>query len=295
MRPLIAVLLVQLALGGAFAALAATGNLPFVGGSDDDAPATAATPTVNEFDSAYAFAWLRRQVRLGPRPAGSRASRRLSRQLRRALPNGRFQAVPGGLRNVIGHVRGTDPSRYVVVGAHYDTKDIPGFVGANDGASGTAAVLELARTFRPRQLRPTVVFAFFDGEESLRGTSFEATGLRGSRRAAPRFRHAEAMILLDFVGDKRLRIPREQYSSPVLWARLRVAAARVGAASVFPNATQPPILDDHVPFLRLGVPAINLIDFDFPCWHRRCDNLSGVSARSLDMVGETVVALLESF
>ena len=248
----------------------------------------------NRFNARRAFAFLRWQVRLGPRPAGSAASRRLSARLRALLPRGRFQRF-GRLRNVFGTIPGRDPRRVVVVGAHYDTKDIPGFVGANDGASGTASVLELARTFRPRQLRPTVVFAFFDGEESIPGTSFAATGLRGSRRAAPRFAHAEAMILLDFVGDKRLRIPRELYSDPVLWARLRLAAARVGAAPVFPNATQPPVLDDHVPFLRRGVPAINLIDFDFPCWHRRCDNLSAVSARSLDLVGETVVALLESF
>ena len=95
-----------------------------------------------------------RQVRLGPRPAGSPASRKLAAQLKAELPNGRFQAVPGGLRNVVGFVPGRDPSRTVVVGAHYDTKDLPGFVGANDGAGGTALVVELARTVKPRELRP---------------------------------------------------------------------------------------------------------------------------------------------
>ena len=108
--------------------------------------ATAPTPTVDRVDEQAAWSRLVRQVRLGPRPAGSPASRKLATQLKAELPNGRFQAVPGGLRNVVGFVPGRDPSRTVVVGAHYDTKDLPGFVGANDGAGGTALVVELARS-----------------------------------------------------------------------------------------------------------------------------------------------------
>jgi glutaminyl-peptide cyclotransferase len=99
-------------------------------------------------------------------------------------------------------------------------------------------------------------------------------------------------VLLDFVGDRRLEIPREQNSSPGLWRRLRSAAGRVGAARAFPDETQGAVSDDHIPFLRAGVPAIDLIDFDFRCWHRRCDDLSAVSPRSLDAVGETVYELL---
>jgi glutaminyl-peptide cyclotransferase len=247
------------------------------------------------FDERSAFSFLRRQVELGPRPAGSAASRRLAALLRARVPGGRYQRVPGGLRNVIGVVRGRNPGRVVVVGAHYDTKDIPGFVGANDGASGTAAVLQLARTIRPRELRPTVVFIFFDGEESPAGSDdFLRDGLRGSKVAARAYRNAEAMILLDFVGDRRLAIPREQGSDPRLWAQLRAAARRKGKLAAFPNRTQGTVLDDHVPFKRFGVPAIDLIDFDFPCFHRTCDDMSAVSARSLDAVGETVLELLRS-
>ncbi|MBD0330867.1 MAG: Zn-dependent exopeptidase M28 [Thermoleophilia bacterium] len=252
---------------------------------------------VDRFDAARAFAFLRWQVALGPRPAGSPASRRLAARLRARAPNARYQAVPGGLRNVIATVPGRNPRRLVVVGAHYDTKDIPGFVGANDGASATAVVLELARTVRPRRLRPTVVFIFFDGEESPAGTpggQFETAGLRGSRVAAPRFRRAEAMVLLDLVGDRDLAIPREELSSPAVWARIRRAARRVGAGPVFPPRTRPGVLDDHVPFLRQGVPSVNLIDFEFPCWHRPCDDLSAVSRRSLDAVGEAVLEYLRS-
>jgi glutaminyl-peptide cyclotransferase len=295
MRFLVAVLVVQLALVAGFAALVATDNVPFVEDGGDERAGAAVRPKADRFDSRAAYRLLREQVELGPRPAGSRASRRLGERLRRLLPRGRFEPVPGRLRNVVGRVPGRDPRRVVVVGAHYDTKDLPGFVGANDGASGTAVVTELARSLRPRRIRPTVVFILFDGEESPAGTpdlEFEQRGLRGSKVAARRYRHASAMVLLDFVGDRRLRIPREGSSDPRLWARLRRAAGQVGVARVFPPGTQGDVLDDHTPFLREGVPSIDLIDFDFSCFHRRCDDLSAVSERSLDAVGEAVGRLL---
>jgi Zn-dependent M28 family amino/carboxypeptidase len=186
---------------------------------------------------------------------------------------------------------------YVVVGAHYDTKDIPGFVGANDGASGTAVAVQLAREIEPRTLPRTVVFALFDGEESPRGTpdaQFEERGLRGSKVAAPKLRDARAMVLVDFVGDRDLSIPREGYSDEDLWRRLRAAARAAGAQSAFPDAISGAVADDHLPFLEEGVPSIDLIDFTFPCWHRTCDDLSAVSERSLDQTGETVLRLLAS-
>jgi glutaminyl-peptide cyclotransferase len=259
--------------------------------------ATGAEPAArpDRFSGGAAWSFLQRQVALGPRPAGSRASRELAAILRRSIPGGRYQAVPGGLRNVVGTIPGRNPRRKVVIGAHYDTKDLPGFVGANDGASGTAVVRQLARTIRPRQLRPTLIVVFFDGEESPRGTpdsQFERYGLRGSKVAARAFRAAESAIVLDFVGDKDLAIPRDQLSNRGLWRRLRAAAGRTGFGRHFPAREQGAVLDDHAPFIRAGTPAIDLIDFDFPCWHRRCDDLSAVSQRSLNAVGETMMAFL---
>ena len=96
------------------------------------------------------------------------------------------------------------------------------------------------------------------------------------------------------MGDRDLSTPREQSSSGALWARLRRAAKRVGAGSHFPDETQGTVLDDHTPFERRGVPSIDLIDFDFPCFHRTCDDLSAVSERSLDATGETVLQLLRT-
>ena len=186
----------------------------------------------------------------------------------------------------------------MVLGAHYDTKDLPGFVGANDGASGTAVAVQLARTISRARSRRTVVFVLFDGEESPRGTpdsQFARGACRGSRVAARRFRDARAMVLLDFVGDRRLRIPREGFSNAAALAPPpRGGAPGRGGERVPRGDRAGASLDDHLPFLEQGVPSIDLIDFDFACFHRRCDDLSAVSERSLDLTGETVLRLLAS-
>jgi glutaminyl-peptide cyclotransferase len=250
---------------------------------------------VNRFDEDAAWAFLERQVELGPRPAGSPTSRRLAAMLRASVPHGRFQAVPGGLRNVVATVPGRDPSRFVVVGAHYDTKDLQDYLGANDNASGVAVVRQLARTIRPRTLRPTLVFVFFDGEETPPGVpdaQILSRGLRGSKTAARRFARADAMILLDLVGDPQLRLRRDVRSNPQLWRRLQLAAGRVRTARYFPSRPRVEVLDDHVPFARAGVRTLPLVDLDYRCWHRECDDLGAVSKRSLDVTGETVLELL---
>ena len=299
MRFLAVLLVLTVVVGADFVVVVATDNVPFVGDASGGAPVEQEAGGADRFDEEAALALVEHQVALGPRPAGSEASRRLGRWLRAEVPRGRFQAIPGTpLRNVIGEVPGRDPGRYLVVGAHYDTKDLPGFVGANDGASGTAVVLELARTIAAGELEPTVVFAFFDGEESPAGTDdedFLEEGLRGSRVAAEAFTDAEAMVNVDFVGDRELSLPREENSDPHLWAQLRAAAERVGYGQVFPPETRAPVLDDHIPFLERGIPAIDLIDFEFDCFHEPCDDLSAISAASLDAAGESLLALLRSY
>ena len=136
----------------------------------------------------------------------------------------------------------------------------------------------------------------FDGEEPAAGLpeesrDFYRAGLRGSRAYVARHpRRTEAMILLDYVGNRGLRLPREGSSTPALWAQLRRAARRVGAARYFPDETGTTIVDDHTPFLRSGVPAVDLIDWSYP-GHELSDGLEMLSRRSLDAVGETVVTL----
>lgn len=254
-------------------------------------------PRTALFDGRAAFSELRAQIALGPRPAGSRASRRLAERLRRELPHGRFEQAGGGLRNVVGTLRGRKPA--IVVAAHYDTKDLPRFVGANDGAGGTAVVVELARALTRNWHGPELRFVLFDGEESPRGTPdsrFALRGLRGSKAYARR--HASelrAMILVDFVAQRGLSLPREAGSNPALWGRLRAAARRAGVGAAFPATQVSEIYDDHTPFARVGIPSIDLIDFDFPCFHRTCDDLRAVSERSLDTAGEALAQLLRSY
>ena len=266
-------------------------------GAGAASPPAAPVPTADRFDAGRAWADLRMQVALGPRPAGSPASRTLAERLRRALPGGRFEPVPGGLRNVVGALPGR--GKAILVAAHYDTKDIPGFVGANDGAGGTATVLEVARALRRAggpACQRRVRFVMLDGEESPGpgdDGDFARTGLRGSRadaaRTAGRIHRA---IVVNFVADADLSLPREALSDPALWAQLRVAAARVGVGRVFPARVAPGVLDDHLPYRQRGVPAIDLIDFDYPPWHTVGDDLDAVSPRSLDAVGEALVAML---
>jgi hypothetical protein len=303
---LVVALLVQLVIGGFFVWLASTDFDWFR--SDDDGPdAARVTPAasviprarVDRFDGARAFALLREQVEeYGPRPAGSRSLRRLALKLEALLPGGRLEEVPGhpGLRNVVGRVRGRRPA--IVVAAHYDTKDDPpGFVGANDGAAGTAAVVELSRVLRrAKRARgaPEIRFVLFDGEEAPKGCEpFAECGLRGSKAYAARHgRRTRAVVLLDFIAEKGTRIPREASSDPRLWARLRAAANRVGVGRVFPDRTSGVVQDDHTPFLQRGIPAIDLIDFAFDEWHTVDDDMDVVSSASLDAVGEAVAQLL---
>ena len=268
-------------------------------GSSDDGPEAAAALKVNRFDRDRAFADLRYQVELGPRPAGSERGKQLAEWLKDRLPRGRIEPLPGGLQNVVGSIPGR--GKPILVAAHYDTKDIPGFVGANDGAGGTAAVLEIARamkTARRPASAPPIRFVLFDGEESPDDDEdFYTTGLRGSKPYAQQHaKRLQAMILLDFVAEKGgMRIPREAGSHLGLWKRLRSAARAVGAQSAFPDESVNKILDDHTPFTRRGVPAIDLIDFTFDCWHKTCDDMSAVSERSLDLSGETVTQMLLDF
>ena len=224
------VLALQVVLGIVLVVLVATDNLPFVDDEADGAPAHVARPTADRFDSAAAWKLLREQVELGPRPAGSETSRELARRLQRLLPNGRFQRCRAACATWSGRCRGREPG-YIVVGAHYDTKDIPGFVGANDGASGTA-VARRARARRSKRPRPHdhVRPLRRRGEPARRaGRELRASAACAAARS-PRGAtgDARAMVLLDFVGDQRLSIPREGSSDADLWRGLRAAAKAVG-------------------------------------------------------------------
>jgi hypothetical protein len=290
-------------VAGAALAVAVAGLLA-CGGSDGPATTSASAATrVDRFDAARAMRLIRLQVSYGQRPAGSPQLRRLAARLRPLLPHGHFDAIPGepGLHNIVGRIPGRRPA--IVLGAHYDTLVKPkGFVGANNGAAGSAIVIEAARALKRLERpagAPEIQFVLFDGEEPAAGlpeeqADFFNAGLRGSRAyVAANPGSTRAMILLDYVANKGLQLPREATSDRGLWDRLRAAARRVGAGSYFPGGTGPSITDDHTPFLRAGVPAIDLIDWDYD-GHSLNDGLDKLSRASADAVGETVVELLRT-
>ena len=262
------------------------------------AGARPAGPVPRSFDEARAYALVKLQLSYGPRPAGSPAERAVARVLVRMLPHGHFEPVPGGLENIVGGLPGRQPA--IVIAAHYDTTPVPGYLGANNSATGVAAVIEMARDLArdPRRSgQRAIVFALFDGEEApvYPPPDFLAEALRGSRAYVAAHRAStREMVLLDFIALHGESLPRDAGSNATLWSQLRAAARRAGTLSYFPDAVGEAIYDDDTPFNQAGIPAIDLIDFNYPCWQKVCDDLTQVSQPSLAAVGRTVLALLRS-
>jgi hypothetical protein len=259
-------------------------------------PAAVPKPKLDRFDAARAYALAQRQVALGPRPPLSVAQRKAAVFLRAGLPNGRFEPVDRGLRNIVGELPGRMPAILLV--AHYDTTSVPGYLGANNSAAAVGAVVELARALRHdrRAGDRAIRFLLTDGEEAPRpfdGKDFYDKALRGSRAyVAAHKDEIRHVVVLDFIGNHKLRLRRDKSADAALWGRLQAAANRAGVGRVFPDTTQGVVLDDHTPFLRAGIPAIDLIDFDYPCWQKPCDTMAQVSQASIDAAGEAVLELV---
>jgi hypothetical protein len=299
----------QLVLFGGLIALTLHG-FPFLGGGNSSAdkpvpttvrPGTVPRPTVDRFDAARAMATAKLQVDAGQRPAGSPTLRAVAEKLRAELPNGRFEPVPGHpeLRNIVGDLPGPGP--VIVIGAHYDSEYHPkGFVGANDAAAAVGTVIELARAIKGitrSAISPGIRFVLFDGEEEPHPTdNFYRDALRGSKAYVQL--HAEevrAMVLLDYIGNTGVRLPREGTSTTALWQQVRAAAKNVGELAIFPDTTQASIFDDHTPFLRAGIPAVDLIDWSYKYKDGLADTFDKLSPDSVDAVGETIVELIRSW
>jgi hypothetical protein len=274
----------------------------FGAGSSSKKTAQHARPArADRFDVRRAWRLVRMQLAVGQRPGGSPQLRALAEKLRRLLPNGRFEDLDPqfpGLRNIVGDLPGRGPP--IVIGAHYDTQAEPeGFVGANDSAAGTAAVIELARTLRSPRARDgrAVRFVLFDGEEQPAGHTndpFQTSGLRGSRAYVDAHPDdARELVLLDYVAARGSTFRRETDSNPGLWARLRAAAREAGVGAYFPPGDQRVgIVDDTFPFLQQGLPAIDIIDWGYRYKQGIHDTLDKLDPRVLDAVGEAVAGLV---
>ena len=262
-----------------------------------------------KFDSSRAYEDLRRQVAFGPRPAGSAALAQTRQyilaQLKAAgiaaredawdadTPLGRVRMV-----NVVATIPGRRADR-IALATHYDTKLFKEFrfVGASDGASSTAGVLELGRVLKARQNDYTIELLFFDGEEAVIDWYRNNDNTYGSRRYVETARKAgtlaglKALVLLDMIGDRNLTIRRDSTSTRWLTDIIWASAAKLGYRAFFLQEDTT-IDDDHVPFLKAGVPAVDIIDLEYPAWHTAQDDLDRVSARSLQIVGDVVLDAL---
>jgi hypothetical protein len=260
------------------------------------------------FDGERAMATLRDLVQIGPRPPGSPEIREARALITRQLsamgltvqeqpfiadtPMGRVEMV-----NLIVRLPGRVSDRLLFAG-HYDTKLYTDrvFVGANDGASSAAFLVELARVLSATPHELTYDLVWFDGEEAfVNWMGYDHTyGSRYYVQAAQKagaLKSLRALVLVDMVADRDLQIRRDAASTPWLNDLVWATAKRLGYGGVFVDAdTQ--IEDDHQPFMAAGVPSIDIIDLEYPPWHTPDDNLAHVSARSLQVVGDVVVSAI---
>jgi len=257
------------------------------------------------FSGASAFEFSRQSVAFGPRPSGSEANRKLQAYIAAELQKdgcelsddsftARTPKGPIAMKNILCKFAGKSGKAIAITG-HFDTKLFPGrhFVGANDGGSSTGLLLELAHALAHQPRVDDVYIVFFDGEEAT-GEWTDSDSVYGSKHLAMRWRQdgtarkIKALINVDMIGDKNLNIKPEPTSSASLIRLVWGAAADLGYSRSFIDDSLP-IEDDHLPFLKIGVPSIDIIDFDYAPWHEDDDTMDKLSAKSLEIVGAVML------
>ena len=292
--------------------------LALAGCGDRSAPAVSAKAAPAEFDGVRAFRDLEALVRIGPRPAGSNGAEQARALIRERLRQagwlveaqtfraGPAREKPVAMVNLLAR-RSAEPNPVLLI-THYDTKRFAdqSFVGANDGGSGVAVLLELARATAADQPPLPLELAFVDGEEAFGQSIDGEDGLYGSKVLAQRMADEgaltklRAVILVDMVGDKDLNLALDYGSSAALRERFDAAATKLGIPPLIDTLQATSVIDDHTPFQERGVrEVLALIDFQYgarampgPLWHTAGDNLDAVSADSLGRFGRVLVAML---
>jgi hypothetical protein len=278
------------------------------------APAPARSSAAEAFDAQRAWKLLEEQVAIGPRPSGSAGAEATRVLIERELASYGLaparepftgEAAPAqgvGFCNVFADLaaEGGAGAPLVVLLSHYDTKRLSErFVGANDGASNTAVLLEIARVLAaggPRKVAYRFLFA--DGEEAIRHDWQDPDNRYGSRHHAQRLKtsgekaRVKAVVVIDMVGDEDLKIQRDEYGTPWLYEAF-AAAARANGLGAHVDGRRESIKDDHISFLEIGLPAITLIDLQYgpnnSWWHTGADTLENCSAASLGAAGKIVL------
>lgn len=293
--------------GGTFTSDAAT-QPPAAAPAPDDALPPEQT---GGFDGKRAYGLVARQVSFGPRPAGSQAGTQMQAFLSSELASygctvetdAFYADTPAGrlpMKNIVVKIPAERPgphAQVILLATHYDTKRLDNFVGADDGGSSTAVMLELARLLCPNRGRHEVWIAFFDGEEAV-GQWSDTDSRYGSREMAARLamsgdlKRIKAFLLADIVGSKGLRIERDDASTKSLTDLMWKTAAGLGYGNIFVN-DETSIQDDHQSFTNRGVPSLDVIDLQIPYWHTPQDTMDKISARSLAIVGHVFLETLK--
>ena len=263
-----------------------------------------------DFSGVSALEYTRKLVQLGPRWSGSPAHLKMEsfilarlKKLKCEVIEDEFQAqTPAGplaMKNIIARFPGKS-GKAIAISGHYDTKKMPDFVGANDGGSSAGTLLEMARALNGAVRRDTVYLVFFDGEEAVLNWS-PADSLYGSRHLAEKWSRdgplgkLTALINVDMTGDKDLNILRDRFSNAEIRDLIWKAANDRGYGRYF-NANEQGVEDDHLPFLKLGVKAVDLIDFDYgqnmAYWHTPLDTMDKLSANSFQVVGNVLLEVI---
>lgn len=260
------------------------------------------TPTPEPFSGEAAMRHVETQMSFGPRVVGTEAHDRAVDWIRAEAEGAGWQVEiqettwqNQPVRNIIAKRGSGTP--WVIIGAHFDsrmvadkdpdpekqTQPVP---GANDGASGVAVLLELARVL-PKDLEKQVWLVFFDSEDNGRLPGWD--WILGSRAFADALEGTpDAVVIVDMIGDADLNIYQERNSDPELTDEIWKIAAQAGYGEQFIPEPKHSMLDDHTPFLEKGITAIDIIDFDYPYWHTTQDTTDKVSGQSLEAVGETL-------
>lgn len=278
----------------------------------------AAEGAKSPFDGARAYESLTRICAFGPRPSGSDALRQSREFITQSLDEAglsvwthAFDAdTPIGtvpMVNVVGEIEGDKPGILVLSG-HYESKKMDGirFLGANDGGASAAWLLEFARAVGPKRKGRTLWLVFYDGEEAF-GEWSDTNGIFGSRAFVQHLkdngeiRRVDAVVNVDMIGDCYLGVQRD--TAAPSWMQMAVwgKAQELGYEGYF-LATGSAITDDHIPFRLAGVPAMNLIDFQYGGsaidhrnnWHTEQDTLDKCCPQSLQVVGDVVYHALSS-
>ena len=300
--------------GGTTAAPTATAEKPFMSAVAGNPPAVVedvpAPEKLDGFDGKRAYEQVVKQVSYGPRPAGSAALGQLQNYLETelksygcAVETDAFSAdTPAGrlaMKNLLVKIPGEKPG-IILLGTHYDTKRLENFVGADDGGSSTGVMLEIARLLCGRKPagKYAVWIAFFDGEEAVNKEWVDPDNRYGSREMAARLSNSgdllkvRAFLLADIVGGRSPHFKRDGESTKWLKDMVWSVAERLGYGSVFVKEPTNFGGDDHYSFTARHVPSVDIMDLDtndVPYWHTPEDTIDKISARTLAIVGHTIL------